>query len=65
VRTGGCAAVGVVSELMDMEGTLGICIVARKVPGDGGLRVLIGLLEGHGAGYLGVSSDGCNCRRRS
>lgn len=36
VRTGGGAAVGVVTELMNVHATLGIGIIARDVPCDGG-----------------------------
>ena len=59
----GGAAVGVVTELMDVDATLGVGVVASEVPGDSGSGVLISLLEGHGAGDLGVAADGCNCVR--
>ena len=57
MRTGTGAAVGVVAELMDMHTTLGIGIVARDVPADGGGRRLGGLLEGHCAGDFRVSPE--------
>ena len=62
VRAGRCAAVGVVAELVDVEATLGIGVVARKVVGDGGGAGLGGLLEGHLAGDLGVTAEDSNCR---
>lgn len=57
----GRATVGVVTELMDVEATLGVGIVAGEVPGDGRGRGLGLLLKGDGTGDLGVTSDGCNC----
>lgn len=61
VRAGGGAAVGVVTELVDMETTLGVGVVAGDVPGDGGEGVGIGLLEGDSAGDLGVTTDDSDC----
>jgi hypothetical protein len=60
VRTSGGASVGVVTELVDVEATLGIGVVALDVPGDGGGRVLVGLLEGDSAGDLRVTTDDSN-----
>ena len=60
VRAGGGAAVGVVTELVNVHATLGVGVVAGDVPGDGGVGVLVGLLEGDGAGDLGVSTELCN-----
>jgi hypothetical protein len=60
VRTSGGAAVGVVTELVDVEATLGVGVVALDVPGDGGGSVLVGLLEGDSAGDLGVTTDDSN-----
>jgi hypothetical protein len=60
VRTSGGAAVGVVTELVDVEATLGVGVVALDVPGDGGGRVLVGLLEGDSAGDLGVTTEDSN-----
>lgn len=60
VRTSGGAAVGVVTELVDMEATLGVGVVALDVPRDGGGRVLVGLLEGDSAGDLGVTTEDSN-----
>jgi hypothetical protein len=56
----GGAAVGVVTELVNVDSALGVGVVASEVPGDGGGGVLISLLEGDGAGDLGVTTDGCN-----
>lgn len=61
MRAGGGAAVGVVTELVDVEGTLGVGVVALDVPRDGGGGTLVGLLEGHGAGDLGVTAENSNC----
>jgi hypothetical protein len=60
VGTGRGAAVGVVTELVDVEGTLGIGVVAGDVPGDGGGGVLVSLLEGDGTADLGVSAEDSN-----
>lgn len=57
---GGGAAVGVVTELVNVDAALGVGVVAGEVPGDGGGGVLISLLEGDSAGDLGVTTDGCN-----
>jgi len=59
--SGRCAAVSVVTELMDVHATLSIGIVSGDVPCDGGWGVLLGLLESDGAGDLGVTADGSNC----
>lgn len=59
---GGSAAVGVVAEGVDVHTTLGIGVVAGDVPGDGGRVRLGGLLEGHGAGDLGITADDANWR---
>ena len=60
VGPSGCAAVGVVTELVDVHATLSIGIVAFDIPSDGGRGALRLLLEGNGTGDLRVSSDGCN-----
>jgi hypothetical protein len=57
VRAGRSAAVGVVTEGVDVEATLGVGVVAGDVPGDGGGRALGLLLEHNGAGDLGVSTE--------
>jgi hypothetical protein len=57
VRASGGAAVGVVTELVDVEATLSVGVVASDVPGDGGGGVLVGLLESDSAGDLRVSTD--------
>jgi len=61
VGSGGCAAVGVVTELMDVEAALGIGVVTRDIPCNGGWGRLGRLLEGNGTGDLRVTSDGSNC----
>lgn len=60
MRAGGGAAVGVVTELVNVEGTLGVGVVASDVPRDGGGDVGIVLLEGDGAGDLGVTTEDSN-----
>lgn len=60
VRTGGGAAVGVVTELVDVETTLSVGVVAGNVPGDGGGDRLVGLLEGNSTGDLRVTTDNSN-----
>lgn len=50
------ATVGVVTEGVDVEATLGVGIVAGKVPRDGGGLRLRGLLEGNSAGDLGITT---------
>jgi len=52
VRTSGSAAVGVVSELMDVETALCVGIIASEVPGNGGWCGFRSLLEGDGSGDL-------------
>ena len=54
------AAVGVVTELMDVHASVGIGVIAADIPADGGGGGLGGLLEGHLAGDFGVSSDDSN-----
>ena len=61
MRTSGGAAVGVVTELVNVESTLGVGVVALDVPGDGGGGTLAGLLEGDGAGDLGVTTENSDC----
>jgi len=61
VGTGGGAAVGVVTECMDVHATLGIGVVASDIPCDGGWGGLRFLLEGNGPGDLRVTSNGCDC----
>lgn len=57
MRTGRGAAVGVVTELVNVESTLSVGVVARDVPGDGGGSALGGLLKGDGTGDLGVTPE--------
>lgn len=57
VRTGAGAAVGVVTEGVDVHATLGVGVVAADVPGDLGLGGLGGLVEGDGALDVGVTTD--------
>jgi hypothetical protein len=60
VRAGRGAAVGVVTEGVNVHTTLSVGIVAGDVPWDGGLGTLRGLLEGNGTGDLGVSAEDGN-----
>lgn len=61
VGTGGCAAVGVVTELVDVHATLGVCIVAVDLVGDGGRGRVVGLFEGDGSVDFGVPAEDCDC----
>ena len=65
VRTSRGAAVGVVTELVNVESTLGVGVVARDVPGDGGGSALGGLVESDGTGDLGVTPENSDCRSQS
>jgi hypothetical protein len=60
VRTGASAAVGIVTELVDMNATLGGGIVTGDVPGDFGGRALGALLEGHGTLDRGIATEDSN-----
>lgn len=62
MRTGRGTAVGVVTELVDVEGTLSVGVVAGDVPGDAGGGVLVGLLEGDGTADLRVTAEDSNWR---
>lgn len=61
MRAGGGAAVGVVTEGVDVHATLGVGVVAADVPGDLGRGRLGLLLEDDGAGDLGVATDDADC----
>jgi hypothetical protein len=65
VRTSTSAAVGVVTESVDVHATLSVGVVAGHVPGHGGVGALGGLLEGDGALDVGVTTDNGNCSRGS
>lgn len=65
VRTGGGAAVGVVTELVDVHTTLGVGVVAGDVPRDGGRGGFVGLLESDSAGDLGVTTENSDWTSRS
>jgi hypothetical protein len=61
VRPGRGAPVGVVTELVDVHAALGVGVVASDVPRDSGRGGLGSLLEGHGAGDVGVATEDRNC----
>lgn len=61
MRAGARAAVGVVSELVDVHAALGVGVVACDVPVDGCVGGFRGLLEGDGAFDVGVASENGNC----
>ncbi len=54
---GGSAAVGVVAKGVNVHAALGVGIMARDLPGDGGRGTLGLLLEGDNAGDVGVTTD--------
>lgn len=56
------AAVGVVTESVNVEATLGVGVVTSDVPGNSGGGGLVLLLEGDGSGDLGVTTEDSNCR---
>ena len=61
VRAGGGAAVGIVSELMDVNAALGGSVVAGDVVGDscrGGFRCLF---EADGSADSFVTAEDCDC----
>lgn len=58
-----CAAVGVVTEGVNVHATLGVGIVAGNIPCDGGSGGLGGLLEGNSTGDLRVTSDDSDYRK--
>lgn len=65
VRTVGAsrgATGGVVTEGVDVHAALGVGVVARELPRDGGGLRLGGLLEGDGALDLRVTTDLAHCR---
>ena len=65
MRAGRGAAVGVVTEGVDVHATLSVGIVAGDVPCDGGAGGLGGLLEGDGTGDLGVTTEDSNYKSAS
>ena len=58
---GAGAAVGVVTELVDVHATLSVGVIALEVVGDGRGAGLGGLLEGDGATDGRVTTDNCDC----
>jgi len=64
VGSSGSAAIGVVAESVDVHATLSVGVVAGDVPCDGGLRVLVGLLEGDGSLDVGVSTEDSDYKMR-
>ena len=61
MRSGARAAVGVVTELVDVHAALGGGIVARDVVGDGCWGGFGRLLEGDGSADFGVAAEDCDC----
>lgn len=60
MRAGRSAAVGVVTELVDVHASVGVGIVAGDVVADGGWRGLGGLFEGDGTLDVGVTPEYSN-----
>jgi len=61
VRTSRCAAIGVVTELVNVHSSLGVRIVTTNVVCDSCGRGLRGLLESDSASDFRVSSENSNC----
>ena len=61
VRPSARAAVGVVAVGVNVHATLGVGVVAGDVPADGRGRAIRGLLEGHGALDIAVSTEDGDC----
>lgn len=61
MRTGRGAAVGVVTELVDVESTVSVGVVVPDVPGDGGRSGLASLFEANRAGDLRVTTENSDC----
>lgn len=55
--TSGGAAVGVVTEGVNVEAALGVGVVAGDIPANGGGSGLGLLLEGDGTRHLGVTTE--------
>ena len=60
VRTSTCAAVCVVTELMDVHATLGGRVAAVDVVGNGGWGGFGGLFEGHGTANGRFTAEDCD-----
>jgi len=61
VRTSACAAIGVVTELMDVHAALGGGVAAVDVVGNGGWGGFGGLFEGHRTANGRFTAEDCNC----
>ena len=57
----GCAAVGVVTELVNVHATLSVRVVAVDLVGDGCWGRVVGLLEADGSADFGVTTEDCDC----
>lgn len=65
VRACTSATVGIVAELMDVHSPLGRRIMAGDIVGDGGRRGFTRLFKGDGAFDIGVTTENCDCGRRT
>ena len=63
MRTGAGAAVGIVTELVDVHATLSGSITAFDIVRNGRWGRLGRLLKGHSAGDTGIASKDRNCTR--
>lgn len=61
MRSSACAAIGVVTELVDVHAALGRGIMARDVVGDGCWGGLGRLFKGDGPADLGITAEDCDC----
>ena len=61
MRTGACATICVVTELMDVHAALSGGIAAVNVIGNGGCGGFGGLFEGYGTADARVTAENCDC----
>lgn len=64
MRPSACAAISVVTELVNVHAAIGRGIVAADVIGNGCWGGLRRLLEGDGTANLGVTAEDCDCVER-
>lgn len=60
-----CAAIGVISKLMDMEPSLSIGVIARDIICNCSWAVLVRLLEKHGTTDTSITTEDCDYRGKA